>query len=160
SLLSRAGEGIWVDRAELRALARAHLEERLLETLREALLLTLEVEQPLRIEPLDVRLHRTRPDVGRHHVDTDVLLEQEARQVVHVAARQLGVGRRRGAGEEQERQEQRPGPGGSKHGRGAYQRVAAARSVSNGGSASETSCASSWATASSKPRSRSRCWSQ
>ena len=80
---------------------------------REPLLLAREVEQPLRVEALHVRLHRPLAYLRRHHVDADVLLEQQARQIAQVAAGELGVRRRRCAGEEQEGEEQRPGPVGA-----------------------------------------------
>ena len=108
-LLARAGDGVLVDGAQLGALAGTHLEEGLFQTLREPLLLGLQVEQALGVEPLDVGLHGPRAHVRRHHVDADVLLEQQCREVAEVAAGELGMGRRGGPGREQER-EQQPGP--------------------------------------------------
>jgi hypothetical protein len=91
-LRARPRDGVFVDRAQLRALPRAHLEERVLEPLREPLLLFLEVEQPLRIEAFDVGRDRSLADTRGHHVDADVLLQQQGRELAQVAAGEFGLG--------------------------------------------------------------------
>jgi hypothetical protein len=96
-----------VDRAELPALAGAHLEEGLLEPLGEPPLLVLQIEQALGVEPLEVGGDGPRPHLRRHHVDADVLLEEERRELAEIAAGEGGLGRRGEAcaGQEERREE-------------------------------------------------------